>query len=108
MSLVAIALRRNTAPTTPPIVQHKNRNVAASLFVRTRGGNCAKPPQARKARRPTAAGRGLEEAVVQSTEIGAVNSWLRNQPGTGRLGRRRLSPRGAGALCGRCERAPAR
>jgi SAM-dependent methyltransferase len=29
-----------------------------------------------------AAGRGLEEAVVQSTEIGAVNSWLRNQPET--------------------------
>ena len=28
---------------------------------------------------PTA-GRGLEEAVVQSTQIGAVNSWLRNQP----------------------------
>jgi SAM-dependent methyltransferase len=27
-----------------------------------------------------AAGRGLEEAVVQSTRIGAVNSWLRNQP----------------------------
>lgn len=27
-----------------------------------------------------AASRGLEEAVVQSTEIGAVNSWLRNQP----------------------------
>jgi SAM-dependent methyltransferase len=27
-----------------------------------------------------AAGRGLEEAVVQSTEIGAINSWLRNQP----------------------------
>lgn len=27
-----------------------------------------------------AAGHGLEEAVVQSTEIGAVNSWLRNQP----------------------------
>ena len=27
-----------------------------------------------------AAGRGLEEAVVQSTQIGAVNSWLRNQP----------------------------
>ena len=27
-----------------------------------------------------AAGRGLEEAVVQLTEIGAVNSWLRNQP----------------------------
>ncbi len=27
-----------------------------------------------------AAGQGLEEAVVQSTEIGAVNSWLRNQP----------------------------
>jgi SAM-dependent methyltransferase len=26
-----------------------------------------------------AAGRGLEEAVVQSTKIGAVNSWLRNQ-----------------------------
>ena len=24
--------------------------------------------------------RGLAEAVVQSTEIGAVNSWLRNQP----------------------------
>jgi SAM-dependent methyltransferase len=27
-----------------------------------------------------AAGRGLEEAVIQSTEIGVVNSWLRNQP----------------------------
>lgn len=27
-----------------------------------------------------AAGRGLEEAVSQSTQIGAVNSWLRNQP----------------------------
>ncbi len=27
-----------------------------------------------------AAGRGLEEAVVQSSQIGAVNSWLRNQP----------------------------
>jgi SAM-dependent methyltransferase len=27
-----------------------------------------------------AAGRGLEQAVVQSTEIGAINSWLRNQP----------------------------
>jgi len=27
-----------------------------------------------------AAGRGLEEAVLQSTEIGAVNSWLRGQP----------------------------
>jgi SAM-dependent methyltransferase len=27
-----------------------------------------------------AAGRGLEEAVAQSMLIGAVNSWLRNQP----------------------------
>lgn len=27
-----------------------------------------------------AAGRGLEEAVLQSTQIGAVNSWLRGQP----------------------------
>lgn len=27
-----------------------------------------------------AAGNGLEDAVVQPTEIGAVNSWLRNQP----------------------------
>ncbi len=27
-----------------------------------------------------AAGRGLDEAVVQSTQIGAVNSWLRNEP----------------------------
>ena len=27
-----------------------------------------------------AAGRGLEDAVVQSTQIGAVNSWLRGQP----------------------------
>jgi hypothetical protein len=26
------------------------------------------------------AGCGLEEAVIQSTQIGAVNSWLRNQP----------------------------
>lgn len=28
-----------------------------------------------------AAGRGLDEAVIQSTQIGAVNSWLRDQPG---------------------------
>jgi len=27
-----------------------------------------------------AAGHGLEEAVVQSTQIGAINSWLRGQP----------------------------
>jgi SAM-dependent methyltransferase len=27
-----------------------------------------------------AAGRGLEEAVAQSTQIGAINSWLRDQP----------------------------
>ncbi len=27
-----------------------------------------------------AAGRGLQEAVNQSTQIGAINSWLRNQP----------------------------
>lgn len=27
-----------------------------------------------------AAGHGLDEAVVQSTRIGTVNSWLRNQP----------------------------
>ena len=27
-----------------------------------------------------AAGRGLDQAVEQSTQIGAVNSWLRNQP----------------------------
>ena len=27
-----------------------------------------------------AAGRGLDEAVTQSTQIGALNSWLRNQP----------------------------
>jgi len=27
-----------------------------------------------------AAGYGLDEAVIQSTQIGAVNSWLRNQP----------------------------
>jgi SAM-dependent methyltransferase len=27
-----------------------------------------------------AAGRGLDEAVAQSMQIGAVNSWLRNQP----------------------------
>jgi SAM-dependent methyltransferase len=27
-----------------------------------------------------AAGRGLDEAVQQSTQIGAVNSWLRNKP----------------------------
>ena len=26
------------------------------------------------------AGRGLEETVAQSTQIGAVNSWLRGQP----------------------------
>lgn len=40
------------------------------------------PPRCEKLDMPLdiAAGRGLEEAVVQSTQIGAVNSWLRNQP----------------------------
>jgi SAM-dependent methyltransferase len=40
------------------------------------------PPQLDKLDRDLdiAAGRGLEEAVVQSTQIGAVNSWLRGQP----------------------------
>jgi hypothetical protein len=37
-----------------------------------------------------AAGRGLREAVVQSTQIGAVNSWLRKPASRGRLGRHRL------------------
>src|SRR5262249_33587955 len=27
-----------------------------------------------------AAGRGLDEAIVQLTQIGAINSWLRDQP----------------------------
>jgi hypothetical protein len=27
-----------------------------------------------------AAGRGMDEAELQSTQIGAVNSWLRGQP----------------------------
>lgn len=27
-----------------------------------------------------AAGHGLDEAVIQTTQIGAINSWLRNQP----------------------------
>jgi len=27
-----------------------------------------------------AAGRGIDEAVIQSTRIGAINSWLRDQP----------------------------
>jgi hypothetical protein len=27
-----------------------------------------------------AAGRGLEEAVAQSTQIGSIDSWLRGQP----------------------------
>jgi len=40
------------------------------------------PPQLDKLDRDLdiAAGRGLDEAVVQSTQIGAVNSWLRGQP----------------------------
>jgi len=40
------------------------------------------PPRFKKLdmRLDIAAGGGLEEAVLQSTEIGAVNSWLRNQP----------------------------
>jgi hypothetical protein len=40
-----------------------------------------------------AAGRGLEEAVVQPTQIGAVNSWLR-PTGGGRYSRHRVNPRG--------------
>ena len=55
-----------------------------------------------------AAGRGLEEAVVQSTQIGAVNSWLRNQPAEIVLSRHRVPPRGAGGASGRRERALAR
>jgi len=40
------------------------------------------PPRVKKldADLDIAAGRGLEEAVIQSTQIGAVNSWLRNEP----------------------------
>jgi len=40
------------------------------------------PPRFRKfdADLDIAAGRGLQEAVVQTTQIGAINSWLRNQP----------------------------
>ena len=38
------------------------------------------PPLFKKLDLDIAAGRGLEEAVIQSTQIGAVNSWLRNQP----------------------------
>ena len=40
-----------------------------------------------------AAGRGLEEAVVQSTEIGTINSWLRDQPEEVVTARRRPSAR---------------
>jgi len=49
-----------------------------------------------------AAGRGLEEAVLQSTQIGAINSWLRGQPAevvtaaTASL-RAALAPHAAGA-----------
>ncbi len=40
------------------------------------------PPRLKKldADLDIAAGNGLEEAVIQSSQIGAVNSWLRNQP----------------------------
>ena len=49
-----------------------------------------------------AAGRGLDEAVVQSTQIGAVNSWLRDQPAeiiaaSIRSLREALAPRAVGA-----------
>jgi hypothetical protein len=54
-----------------------------------------------------AAGHGLEEAVVQSTQIGAVNSWLRNQPAE-IISASTRSLRGAGAVCGRRKRSPAR
>ena len=55
-----------------------------------------------------AAGRGLEAAVVQSTQIGAVNSWLRNQPTEVVSAAIASLPRGAGGASGRRERAPAR
>ena len=40
------------------------------------------PPRLEKLDRDLdiAAGRGLEQAVAQSTQIGAINSWLRDQP----------------------------
>ena len=40
------------------------------------------PPEFEKLDRDLdiAAGRGLDEAIVQTTKIGAVNSWLRDQP----------------------------
>lgn len=40
------------------------------------------PPRLEKLDRDLdiAAGRGLEQAMAQSTQIGAINSWLRDQP----------------------------
>ena len=55
-----------------------------------------------------AAGRGLAEAVAQSTQIGAVNKLVAQPAGRGRPRRHRLCSRGAFALCGRCESAIAR
>ena len=55
-----------------------------------------------------AADHGLEEAVVQSTPIGAVNSWLRNHPIEVVSAAAASLRKALGALCGWCERAPAR
>jgi SAM-dependent methyltransferase len=48
--------------------------------VLTAGGWSAPEFEALDLELDIAAGRGLDEAIVQSTQIGAVNSWLRNQP----------------------------
>jgi SAM-dependent methyltransferase len=47
-----------------------------------------------------AAGRGLEEAVVQSKQIGAVNSWAARSAGGDYLRCHPITSRGAGAACG--------
>jgi SAM-dependent methyltransferase len=70
--------RPKPAPNAPGMFAFANRDHVAEVL--TAAGWA--PPRFEKLDMDLdiAAGRGLEEAVVQSTQIGAVNSWLRNQP----------------------------
>lgn len=84
MSVPMTAVARHLPPRPPPVGNAPGMFAFADpeyvTEVLTAGGWT--PPRFEKLDTDLdiAAGRGLDAAVVQSSEIGAVNSWLRNQP----------------------------
>jgi SAM-dependent methyltransferase len=70
--------RPKSDPQAPGMFAFADRQRVTRIFAKTGWA----PPrfEALDIELDIAAGRGLEEAVVQCTSIGAVNSWLRGQP----------------------------